>query len=406
MGFNVNGFKLAEKTLKIAIKDSKSVQNSCKDAVSYDFVRVLTDFGKGEKDIQTFYNKDGQMIKRFMIDSGNKKTVESEYFIREKSRIVNRNFLDNNNIERISREKFINFKNGKKGISHSKLTGKYDFDGRVENQVFEELSPKEQRRYLEINSYRNNDGHLKLLNIDGNVTNNFEELHKYDEYLPTTRYSTKDFVDTVKYYAQRNQDVKEPVNVMTQDLNKDFLLGLCSEHNIWINDKDSNKSTLVNTINHEFKHSHQYEIRHDWLNIRNDQNQLMPLKERLYLLHLNMSLLPIKNTIRDLLNDIGKGFKKASLPTIGQALSNKGFKIYENELVERQARKAGFAAEKKYNNMVHKLETFFPNSDSRLFSGKINPTANAPTIKIGLFNDEQKSTQNDVKNKLNNLFNK
>src|SRR5574344_2136732 len=118
MGFNVNGFKLAEKTLNIAIKDSKSVQNSCKDAVSYDFVRVLTDFGKGEKDIQTFYNKDGQMIKRFMIDSGNKKTVESEYFFREESRIVNRNFLDNNNIERISREKFINFKNGKKGISH------------------------------------------------------------------------------------------------------------------------------------------------------------------------------------------------------------------------------------------------------------------------------------------------
>lgn len=364
------GTNLAQKICGKEIKSAEKVFGFCipKGAQKYNYVRVLTDHGKTQKDIITLTDKTGKPIKRVMrtYDLTTSKPVqfiESDYD-RTGGLGIKRNIFDGEmKPKRIIDE---SFESTNDGFSHIKLKADFTPHGRSEVQTIEDLAPKS-KKYIISEAFRDKTGKVKVTSIKSNFCKDPEKLLKY-EYFPMLQYRFKDFLRSIIPNAIKRQKVKSKIKFRTREL-PDNLYGYYQDGKIVMNTSKNSKGEVVNTINHELRHAYQRE--HDYLGLLPNIFLDKPLNMEERKLLLKRFFSSFKGIPATIMQSVGNTVKKIK-PKQGSEIYRRGYNLYYNQLIERDARKAGALAEKEYTEMANELRKIFPNVSNIRFGASLN----------------------------------
>lgn len=342
--FNNNGCRLMmKKTYQVSALTPKDLLPSGCTAI--DFVRAETHFGKGNFNIITFKNIDGDPIKRIITKFLNGKEAEKtvKTFHKEDNVlfILSKHFRNKKNILNQTEGIYLHTIGGKKGMTRMKLNMKpLPDNSRLEEQVYEELMPKTKGIFLKTTAKRTADGAVIDKTITASNEYIIETLNK-DPYLYIRNYDKKDFAKSASLHAAQRQGVEySEKSVIDKELDgcQGFFKSATKE--IFIDSSQGDKIEIINTLNHEFRHK----------------------KQQGLVTKLQMSLLNIFRKPQDkiLLNTEEKDMaKKFWLAFMEYPSLNTTGKRYRNNLLEIDARAAGTAAKDEYRFWSDKLAQIF-----------------------------------------------
>lgn len=256
-------------------------------------------------------------------------------------------------------------------IKFDELSGKAT---RKEKQAYEHLhnaANKSKNKTLYTEALRLNNGDVLNKKISGNLPN-LDEIAK-DPYLYIRNYNNKDFAQSASYIAADIQGVPRGKLLLKK-------LKTCSGYyqpatrKVTI-DSSHMKSDIIGTLNHEYRHKYQHaQIRKIFkrlLNIfKSDKKKII------------MSDSELKEA---------KEFFKADVKYIPKEIN---FKKYYNNFLEVDARKAGEAAKKQYEDYALKLaesfeasnfHDFFDLTPKAISDAILNAIKSCKTVQLGIF---------------------
>ena len=339
-----------------------------------DVVKVETDFGKVVKTITSEMSSEGKLVHRTITETRNGevvgeiikdyaydgaiKTVKTVnkgrggFLLGESSETVNwlgHNVTDTGIIPIVSRVKF---------------DKQFGAGGeRLEHQLYETFAQGQGRtKYLETYAKRLSDGQV----VDTRVTGagvNVQALSS-DPYLFIRNYDMKDFANSVRWIAEKNQRV--------DGLAGDFVLAPIKKCNGYYRDINSKvvvdvtsplqtKTDLVDTINHEYRHKFQHkkgsQFIQRFLNLfRSEGNKVRIYKDWGY---------AIKNKFSEIIYPF-------------TTFTQKG---YWNNFLEVDARKAGKFASDVYKLNSEILAKAFGGPDRMYFVNETTGIFNSQALK-------------------------
>ena len=341
--YTKNGCRLiAEKTFRVPQNSSRgSIPNFCE---IIDFIKVETNFGRGNTTVVTYKNKYGDILKRVFNKRLN---GDTEKIIRTYNKddrvlfITSEKYKNKQNVHNVEEAIYPHTVNGKKGITRMKLDMDLLPDGsRVEKQVYEELSPGVRGKFLETTATRLEDGSVCNKTISASDDFILEYL-KDDPYLYIRNYGRKDFTKSAALYAEEKQGTKGlPGNFIDEELAEDRGLYRNYTKNVHVDSSQGNRIDIVNTLNHEYRHKKQYslitKLQSSFLNfLRKPEKKVI--------------LSPAERTLARKFWFAGMQYPE---------IFTKG-RLYRDNLLEIDAREAGKLAEKEYRFWSDKLSGVF-----------------------------------------------
>ena len=212
---------------------------------------------------------------------------------------------------------------------------------RLETQLYEELIAGSGRtKYLETTAKRLRDGRVINKTLSGNLAN-MDEIAK-DPYLYIRNCKPEDFATSVARMADETQktvNTKIPFKLINID--REMAAGHCGRNEIAIDlDKHYNYTTLVDSINHEYRHKHQHvfidNLKRSFSNMfkASEKRTKMSFKEKLYAL-------------------------KCYFAERFYCHPEQSRKLYHINFMERDARKAGSRAATAYETHSYNLAKNF-----------------------------------------------
>lgn len=330
---------------------SKTATNRTKTAI------VETDFGRGLKFIEQHFDDNGKLTSTNILYQKDDKEVSflNRIFSREGGQTNITTTYSDELVTTINEEKqrIITEHNGSKSLLRIKLSQSHlDKSSRYEEQAYEYLTNaknKALKRTLYTTAERLHNGRLINKTVNGNLPN-IDEIAK-DPYLYIRNYSNEDFTKSASYIAAENQMVNRG-DFINKEL-KDTTMGIYNDSRREVSvdpSKHANKSILVDTLNHEYRHKYQHEQIRKYFKylfnfFRSKENKII------------MSPVERKQALQFLKGDIFYTQPK------------KNYKKYLKNILEVDARKAGDIAETEYYNYTSKLAKAFHNEASIDFFG-------------------------------------
>ena len=341
--YTKNGCRLLHKKFYL-VSDFTPKSIIPKNCFSIDYVKAETHFGKGESTIITFKDKYGKLIKRVFTQKTGENETEKlvKTFKKDDDVTFVSSELYKNRQKIMNREEaiYLHKVSGKKGMTRIKLDMIPLPDGsRLEKQVYEQLAPKTRGKFIETSALRLKDGTLTKKTINTSHIALTEEFAK-DPYLYIRNYNKRDFAKSAALYAEERQGTKGLKGKFIDENLTDFGIYENYTKDVHVDSSQGNKIDIVNTINHEYRHKMQYHL-------------ISKLQRSIF----NIFVKPEKRIVfkpkeKRLAFDFW--FAGMKYPVI----FNKG-RLYRNNLLEVDARKAGKRAEKEYRFWSDKLSGIF-----------------------------------------------
>ena len=225
-----------------------------------------------------------------------------------------------------------------KSVSRMKFKYEQNLDGsRSETQIYENLAPKDvsvDDKKLITTATRLKDGNIVNTNIEGN--SELVDKVKQDPYLFMRNYDTTDFIESASIRAQNSQNVsgiKGGLEIKKIDGTDGRYNPLTK--NVIIN-PEQNKSELIDTLNHEYKHKWQFEL-------------MSKYKESF------LNFLRKKDNKIILSSNEKKLARKLLFANETYCSAKKNLKRYDANFLEINANEAGENARKEFNEYSKKL---------------------------------------------------
>lgn len=337
--YNANGCRLLSK---------KTSQNKTTTLVE-------TGFGRGSTEIEQYYDDDKKLTRLSIVKKEYGKTVSKlvkHYIKLSGTTEIYTDVFDGKGkqIESDSEmQKVIEDEDGQKSLVRINLNRNYNEPDTVERQAYEHLhnaKNKALNKTLYTEAIRSSNGRLTDKKVSGNV-DNIDTLAK-DPYLYIRNYPIEEFVEAASYIGAQKQGVPRGKFVDTKL--KDTRYGV---YNIWpgkvtIDSQKSYKSELTNTINHEYRHKFQHQLRKQYF--ARALNFLKKPEDKISMTQQE------KKQAREFL----KGQLTYCQP-------EKNYEKYYSSILEVDARKAGEEAAKEFDDASYRLAQAFDASDAGKF---------------------------------------
>ena len=412
--FTKNGCRLLSKQTKVPVSEMKGFtipENS-----DYaNIVKAATNFGEGSTSITTFFDKDGHILQR-LINKNKGSNVEDITSVYDgcigKS---TQKFLNGELKQKVYSYDMYNPE--LKQLARQKLTMDIGRKAeRTETQILEKLAPQSSGIYLKTTLRRDVDGRIINKNIESNFVpeEKLQELSK-SPYLYFRTYEDKEFVEAICPYAKKLQQVEDRnPQVILKELEGNNL----GEHlrglrliSIDIPKHHSNKSALIDTLNHELRHEYQEKlIEHvpdsiaaqrksldeaiAQINSKIESNKAKMNEGFFKRLMRNWGLIkekpvPVKTPTAETLTPEEKALAEKLAQNYNSYIKpEEDYTGYYNQIMETDARKAGSLAAEEFEKESAQI--------TALFSGA--------TGKLHNWNEKQIETQKILYDRINKIF--
>lgn len=240
----------------------------------------------------------------------------------------------------------------KNSFIHSKLETTPLIRGRYEKQTIETLGQKEKpRNFIYTEAYRARNGRTTLLDVDSNVVScdNIWNSRKF-KFLPIHMYENADFAQSCLHLSPDIKSLNKPPILKFKKLLNNCQ-GVNTPLGIFIDlRKFYDKSSIAKTVAHELHHSTHISIPKSIIEQFSSRHSF---KIKKYLLAEGMSR--FLNLPAGVIKNIGNLLEKAGLKKLGNSVYKKGYNLYFNELIEKQARSAGKKLANNFDEMTEEL---------------------------------------------------
>ena len=383
--FNNIGSRLVmKKTIPIVkLKNAPNIDG----AISVDFVKVETKFGDCLTKITSYKDKDGKLIKRYIVKTQKgkpKETIVSDYdgsFNTKRTKsskffVGNKKVKEETTFDNVSEEIFTDNETYVRPVlARLKSTLKFGKNERKEEQLFQTISNKDQDYRIETSATRLKDGSI----INNDVTSNVASTEQIDElkaapFMFDLTLDDKNFLEAILKDGMNRQKVSNVVakikNLKGGELgySMDYSNKLCID----LVAHKGDRPNLVNTVNHELRHQYQKK----YIGIKAIFRYLKDI-------FIKNKLLEEDKYAKDcLIADI----KYPSLFVMMGKYNDK----YYNNFLEVDAKNAGKKAADAYDQTISKIIEILPNIKKAFLSiGQFNILkllTEAPKVKIeGLY---------------------
>ena len=350
--YTKNGCRLLSKeSFTVAGKHKIPVGIKLKNIPICDIVKVETDFGKTLKTITSYKNAQGKVIHKSIVETRNCEEIARtlrDYSYDGAIKVTKTSKFGRGGIHLGESENIFStsFEVGDREISRGVTRIKFDKQlgangERLEHQLYETLSPGKGRiRHIETYAKRLNNGVVIDKQLTGSNVN-LEQIAQ-DPYLYIRNYNIEDFTNSARWIAEKSQKVDglggqfklEPMKGKSGYYVNSGSIVAIDAYNPCVTN-----SSIVDTLNHEFRHKFQHrkgkQFVQRFLNLFRSKDNKVPINTPLSY--------SIKNTFADIIYPFTTWFQKG----------------YWNNFLEIDARQAGKAGSTIYNAFSENLANIF-----------------------------------------------
>ena len=330
--FTHNGSRLISKQTKYKYLRGEYIPR-------YEILEVETNFGKGKTTVKTMYDKySGQISKRHTTKTNENGTeiIFSDY---SSDQIIYRKKDTIKYVNGKMKERIIEQNRGLENKVLKRESAKQietETGGIIEIQKKEELAPHKKRNFIETTRTANKNGEIISKQIESNIMNATQKKElSASPYMYNFCFDNNDFAHSILISAKKTQGVNSDVKLIHFKRGFGFEDGTYShkEKTLYLINGIKSKAKIVNIMNHELQHAHQYEL----IDLLNSGKTL-------------------DKSTRDLAEKYKYNFDHYYNPT---KEIDGDYKKYAEQIVEKHAFAAGDNAQKEYESFIEKINNLF-----------------------------------------------